>query len=180
MRIRPMYFAVSIFAAWLAGWAAPARAQTPSPTQGPVKITLDDAIQLALAHNHTLLAARSTIQQSQAEEITANLRPNPVLLGDAQFLPVFQPDQFSSDYIDNSAQFDLGVSYLFERGQKRQHRLQAAKDVTAETRSQVADNERTLTFQVAQLFTNAQLAESTLDLARADLESFEKTVDISE
>jgi hypothetical protein len=45
--------------------------------------------------------------------------------------------QFSSDYIDNTAQFDLGVSYLFERGKKRQHRLQAAKDTTAVTRSQV-------------------------------------------
>src|ERR1035438_9851289 len=46
---------------------------------GPAKITLDDAIQLALRHNHTLLAARTTIQQNQAAEITANLRPNPTL-----------------------------------------------------------------------------------------------------
>ena len=104
---------------------------------------------MALAHNHTLLAARTTIQQSEAEEITANLRPNPVLLGDAQFLPIFNPSQFNSDYLNNSAQFDLGISYLFERGKKRQHRLEAAKDATAVTRSQVADNERTLTFQVA-------------------------------
>jgi outer membrane protein, heavy metal efflux system len=174
-----MYFAVSIFAASLAGWAAPARAQTPSPTQGPVKITLDDAIQMALAHNHTLLAERTTIQESEAQETTANLRPNPVLLGDAQFLPIFNADQFDSNYLDNSAQFDLGLSYLFERGKKRQHRLAAAKDATAVTRSTVTDNERTLTFQVATLFTNAQLAESTLDLAQQDLKSFQNSVDIS-
>ncbi len=174
-----MYFAVSIFAASLAGWAAPAHAQTPSPTQGPVKITLDDAIQMALAHNHTLLAERTTIQQNEAQETTANLRPNPVLLGDAQFLPVFNADQFDSNYVDNLAQFDIGVSYLFERGKKRQHRLAAAKDATAVTRSTVADNERTLTFQVATLFTNAQLAESTLDLAQQDLKSFQNSVDIS-
>lgn len=31
-----------------------------------VKITLDDAILLALHHNYTLQAARTTIQQSQA------------------------------------------------------------------------------------------------------------------
>ena len=174
-----MYFAVSILAASLAGWTAPALAQTPSPTQGPVKITLDDAIQMALTHNHTLLAARTTIQQNEAQETTANLRPNPVLLGDAQFLPVFNWDQFDSNYVDNLAQFDIGVSYLFERGKKRQHRLAAAKDATAVTRSSVADNERTLTFQVATLFTNAQLAESTLDLAQQDLKSFQNSVDIS-
>ena len=40
--------------------------------QGPVRITLDDAIRLALQHNHNLLAARTTIQQSQAQEIRAN------------------------------------------------------------------------------------------------------------
>ena len=154
-------------------------AQVSSSVQGPVKITLDEAIQMALAHNHNLLAARATIHQSEAQETTANLRPNPVLLGDAQFLPVFQPNHFSSDYLDNSAQFDLGLSYLFERGQKRQHRLQAAKDQTAVTRSQVADSERGLAFQVAAGFTNVQLAESTLDLAEQNLKGFQNTVDIS-
>ena len=155
-------------------------AQVLAQNQGSVKISLDDAMQMALQHNHSLLAARTTIQQNEAEEITANLRPNPVMLGDAQFLPFFQPSQFSSDYLDNSAQFDLGISYLFERGKKRQHRLQAAKDATAVTRSQVADNERSLTFNVAQQFVNVELAESTLELAREDLKSFQNTVEISE
>jgi cobalt-zinc-cadmium efflux system outer membrane protein len=163
-------------------------AQTPSPPQaqtlaqkpGAVTITLDDAIQMALRHNHTLLAARTTIQQSEAEETTANLRPNPVILGDSQFLPIFQPSQFNSDYLDTTAQFDLGVSYLFERGKKRQHRLQAAKDQTAVTRSQVADNERSLAFNVATEFINVELAESTLELASEDLKGFQNTVDISQ
>jgi cobalt-zinc-cadmium efflux system outer membrane protein len=163
----------------IAAGSSPANAQVTSPTQGPVKITLDDAIQMALAHNHTLAAARSTIDQSEALETTANLRPNPVLLGDAQFLPLFHPDQASADYVNSAAQFDLGVSYLFERGKKRQHRLAAAKDQTAVTRSTVADNERGLAFQVATLFTNAQLAESALDLAQQNLKSFQNTVDIS-
>jgi cobalt-zinc-cadmium efflux system outer membrane protein len=166
----------------LAQAASPVPSPAPAPVQasvhGPVKITLDDAIQMALAHNHTLLAARTTIQQSEAQETTANLRPNPVLLGDAQFLPLFQPDQ-SPNYLDESAQFDLGLSYLFERGRKRQHRLQAAQDQTAVTRSQVSDNERTLSFQVASQFTNAQLAESVLELALQDQNDFQKSVDIS-
>jgi cobalt-zinc-cadmium efflux system outer membrane protein len=168
--------------------APPDQSQSPAPPQasklaqkpGVVTISLDDAIQLALQHNHNLLAARTTIQQNEAEETTANLRPNPVLISDAQFLPIFEPSQFSADYIDNVAQFDLGVSYLFERGRKRQHRLQAARDQTAVTRSQVADNERSLTFSVATQFINVELAESTLELATKDLQSFQTTVDIAE
>jgi cobalt-zinc-cadmium efflux system outer membrane protein len=163
------------------GQSPPApQAQALAQSQATVKVSLDDAIQMALQHNHNLLAARTTIQQSEAEETTANLRPNPVLIGDAQFLPIFQPSNFSADYIDNIAQFDLGVSYLFERGKKRQHRLQAAKDLTAVTRSQVADNERSLTFSVASQFVGVQLAESTLELATQDLKSFQNTVDIGE
>jgi outer membrane protein, heavy metal efflux system len=193
MRLSYLRFAVLIFGLLLACGTSllaqgasptpsavpPTPPPPPSPAPGLVKITLDDCIQKALAHNHALLAARTTIEQSEAQETTANLRPNPVLLGDAQFIPIFEPGQFSSEYIDNAAQFDLGLSYLFERGKKRQHRLQAAQDQTAVTRSQVSDNERTLSFQVAAQFVNAQLAESALDLALQDMSSFQKSVDIS-
>ncbi len=159
---------------------SPPQASTLAQSPGAQTISLDDAIQMAIQHNHNLLAAQTTIQQSQAEEVTANLRPNPVLLADSDFLPVFQPSNLTADYLDNTAQWDLGVSYLFERGKKRQHRLQAAKDVTAETRSQVADNERTLTFNVASQFIAVELAESTLELANQDLKSFQNTVDITQ
>jgi cobalt-zinc-cadmium efflux system outer membrane protein len=148
--------------------------------QGPVRITLDEAIQFALQHNHNLLAARTTIQQSQAAETTANLRPNPTLFGDWEYLPLFSPSSFNSQYLHDSTEADVGLGYLIERGRKRQHRLLAARDVTAQTRSLVADNERSLTFNIASLFVNVQLAESTLELAEQDLKSFQQTVDLGE
>ena len=146
---------------------------------GPTSITLDEAIQMALQHNHNLLAARTTIQQSQAEEITANLRPNPSLFADWEYLPINHSGQ-NAQYLHDSTEGDLGLSYLIERGKKRQHRLQAAKDITAQTRSLVTDNERGLTFNTASLFVNVQLAESTLELADKDLKSFQKTVDLGQ
>jgi cobalt-zinc-cadmium efflux system outer membrane protein len=185
-RLLLLFCTVTVAVSW-ATWAQSPAPQAPSPpaqalAQNPASVTvsLDDAIQMALRHNHNLLAARTTIQQSEAEEITANLRPNPVILGDWQFLPIFQPSQFSGEYLDNVAQVDLGVSYLFERGKKRQHRLRAAKDITAQTRSLVADSERGLTFSVASGFINVELAESTLALAQQDLQSFQNTVDIAQ
>ena len=156
---------------------SPAQSATPPPA---ARVTLDQAVDMALQHNHSLQAARTMILQNQALEITANLRPNPVLFTDAQFLPLFQPSNFTSDYLDNSAQFDLGVGYLFERGKKRQHRLQAAKDQTAVTTAQVTDNERTLTFNVASQFIAAVLAQADLEFAEKDLASFQQTVEISQ
>jgi cobalt-zinc-cadmium efflux system outer membrane protein len=157
----------------------PAVAPTPAPN-APARISMDEAIRLALQHNHALQATRTTILQNEAEEVTANLRPNPTLSWDSQFFPLFDPSQFSANYLSNQAQFDVGIGYLFERGKKRQHRLQAAKDQTAVSRSQVDDSQRQLIFNTSQQFVAVLLAQSTVDLAKQDAESFQQTVNISE
>lgn len=168
--------------------AAPASqiATQASPSQPPtaasyptVRITLNQAIHLALVHNHALKAERTLISQNKAEEITANLRPNPVLGFDSQYIPLFSPQDFSADNLNQTQEFDLGISYLFERGHKRQRRLQAARDQTAVTTAEVADASRNLTFQVAQQFISVLLAESTLQFSVDNLKSFEQTVGIA-
>lgn len=154
-------------------------ATTLAGAQGSTRITLDEAVELALQHSHALKAARTQIQQSQAQEITAGLRPNPTLSGDALYFPL-NTNLFSSDFANDVQQFDLGFSWLWERGGKRRWRLKAARDATAVTKFQVADSERGLVFNVAQQFVGALLAESNLALARQDLQSFQQTVDIGE
>src|SRR5215471_14800341 len=146
----------------------------------PVRITIEQAIEMALKRNHNLLAARTSVQQNQAQEITANNRPNPTLFGAWSYLPLYRPEDGFLTYLHDSTEKDIGISYLFERGQKRQNRIQAAKNATEVSRSQVDDNERTLAFQVASLFINVQLAEATMDFADQDLKSFQKTVEIAE
>jgi outer membrane protein, heavy metal efflux system len=148
--------------------------------QNTTHISLDQAIDLALTHNHSLEATRTLILQNQAQEITANLRPNPTLGADSQFVPIFNPQYFSTENLDQIQQFDIGIGYLFERGHKRPRRLQAARDQTEVTRAQVADAERTLAFNVGQQFVSVLLAESTLQFSLQDLKSFQQTVDISE
>jgi len=157
--------------------ATPPRADTTQPA--PMRLTLDDAIRIAVEHDHALAAARTTILQNQAQEITANLRPNPVVSWDSQFFPLFHPSSFGLNYLNNDAQFDAGIGYLFERGKKRQHRLEAARDQTAVTRDTVDDNQRQLIFNVSQQFVAALLAQSSVDLANQDLDSFQQTVDIT-
>jgi outer membrane protein TolC len=155
--------------------ATSSTAPTPS-----TEITLDQAIALALANSPGLQATRTQIPQSQADEITAGLRPNLTLNWDSQFVPIFNPSQFSSDTLNNFQQFDLGVGYLFERGHKRQLRSQAARNQTEVSRAQVADAERTLTLDIAEQFINALLAKSNLQFATENLDSFQETVRISE
>jgi cobalt-zinc-cadmium efflux system outer membrane protein len=158
-----------------------------SPVQAPATqatvngTTIEQAIELAKRNNPTLQANQTLILQNKAQEVTANLRPNPLVSWDTQFLPLFAPSLWSdSNYWETQAQYDIGIGYLFERGRKRQHRLDAAKSATAVTESQVADAERTTTASAAQQFVAALLASSNLEFAKAALESYQRTVSISE
>jgi len=144
-----------------------------------VRIDLEQAIQMAVVHNHALKAARTEIQQSQAEEITAAIHPNPVFTYDDLYVPLFTPSQLTANTLNEITEFDVGVSYTFERGHKRQARIRAARDQTAVTRSQVSDTERGLTFNVAQQFIGILLAKSNLQFATQDLASYQQTVDLS-
>ena len=154
----------------------------PTPALQPpsVVITIEQAIDFAKRNNPTLQANRTLIYQNREQEVTANLRPNPVLTVDAQFLPIFTPDMFTSNYINYNAEFDAGIAYLFERGKKRQHRLQAARDQTAVTEAQVTDAERTTVESAAQEFITALLAKSNLEFAEQFLQSYEHSVGISQ
>src|SRR5579864_6876967 len=147
-----------------------------APQNGP-KITLDQAIDFALQHNHALLAFSTQIQQNQAQEITASLRPNPVLSVNSLFIPFTAA---TAENFNQISEFDLGVGYTFERGGKRQRRMQAARDQTSVTKSQVADTKRGLIFNTGQQYINALLARSNVELAQQDLASFQNTVNIGQ
>lgn len=145
-----------------------------------VRIGLDEATRLALAHNHALRASRAAVSQRKADEITADLRPNPQLNADAQFVPLFTPEMATRDYLNDTLQFDAGLSYLFERGGKRQHRLKAAVDQTKLARLQARDRARVLRFEVASTFIDVLRAESALRLARSNLADYGEILGIGE
>ena len=64
-----------------------------SEDKATVRITLDEAIKMALKYNEALNALRTTIEQNQHQETTANLRPNPGLSASWSPLPLFHPDE---------------------------------------------------------------------------------------
>lgn len=163
----------------LLGLAIAAAAQAVPASAGP-GLTLEQALALAHQHSPALAAAQTQIPQSQAQEVTAALRPNPVLAWDVLYLPVFTPSQFNADYLNTTAEFDASVGYTFERGGKRGARVRAAKDATAVVQAQVRDAGRGLDFNVAQAYLAALLAKSSLEFAQQNLSSWQDTVKISQ
>ncbi len=128
--------------------------------------------------NPTLLADEVNIDENRAQEITAFLRPNPnlsVLL-----------DQFTIFKTPNTAYQPLydvlesgTVSYLYERQHKRDLRLQSAKKATAISQSAHEDLERTMLFTLRTGFVNLLQAKAVLDIARQNLEYYNKTIEVS-
>src|SRR5271169_3813750 len=129
------------------------------------------------AANPTLLAGKLNIDELRAQEITAHLRPNPdfTLTADGtQISPshgVWQP--FAGTFVSP------GVSYLFERRNKRGLRFDAAKQGTAIGIAQQSDSERTLLFNLRSAFVGVLQAKAVLRLAQDNLESYDKILKVS-
>jgi cobalt-zinc-cadmium efflux system outer membrane protein len=128
-------------------------------------------------NNTTLMAGKLNIDELKAQEITAHLRPNPdfTLSADGtQIAPskgVWQP--FAGTFVSP------GISYLFERRNKRGLRFEAAKQGTAVGVAQASDTERNLLFNLRSAFIGILQAKAVLRLAQDNLDYYDKILKIS-
>jgi cobalt-zinc-cadmium efflux system outer membrane protein len=160
----------------------------PPPASAQPSLTWDEVKARFEAANPALRADAIGIDEAKAEEITAYLRPNPnaTLLVD-QLYP-FYSDAFSgpkgtASHIGyrpfENALTTASLTYLHEREHKRELRLEDAKENTDITTSLHADLERSLIFNLREAFVSTLQAKRVLDLAKADLEYYDKIIDIS-
>jgi cobalt-zinc-cadmium efflux system outer membrane protein len=161
---------------WL---AVPATAAAQTPAAPAARVSMADAVRMALEHNHQLASQRLNVDISRADEITAALKPNPVFSSVNSSFPVFSPSQLTLDNAAHNQNYVESLSYLFERGGKREKRTLVARDTTDVVAKTAVDAERQLIFQTQQAFINVLLAKSTLDLAREDLKNFSDVVELN-
>jgi cobalt-zinc-cadmium efflux system outer membrane protein len=151
-----------------------------APTQpnSPVKSwTWDEVKDRLELNNPTLLAGKLNIGEMQAAEITAHLRPNPelTLLSD-QIAPfnVGQPHGVFAYLLPSAT-----ISYLHERGHKRELRTESAKKETAIAVSQQDDLERGLLFNLRSAFVQTLQAKAVLQVSKDNLEYYDHVLKIS-
>ncbi len=165
--------AVALGAASIVAQTAP----QPAPSATPEIWNWDAVKNRFHLNNTTLMAGKLNIDELKAQEITAHLRPNPdfTLSADGtQIAPsrgVWQP--FAGTFVSP------GVSYLFERRNKRGLRFEAAKQGTAIGIAQQSDSERTLLFNLRSAFVGVLQAKAVLRLAQDNLEAYDKILKVS-
>lgn len=129
------------------------------------------------AANPTLRAGQIGIDESRAQEITANLRPNPNLT-----LAADQIDPFGGGPPHGPFAYLLttgSVSQLWERQHKRGLRLESAQKATAIAISGQADLERNLLFNLRGAFVQVLQEKAILNLAKENLVYYDHVLDVN-
>jgi outer membrane protein, heavy metal efflux system len=162
---------------WLAfspGICSAAQSVTPAPTSPPQVWTWQSVKDRFELNNTTLLAAKLNVDELRAEEITAHLRPNPDFTLSADGTQI-TPNHGRWQPLAGTL-VSPGVSYLFERRNKRNLRYEAAKQGTAIGLAQQVDSERTLLFDLRSAFVGVLQAKAVVKLAQDNLEYYDKVL----
>jgi cobalt-zinc-cadmium efflux system outer membrane protein len=128
------------------------------------RLTLDQAVELALRENAALRAKGFEVESTRAGEITAGLIPNPTASYTSE-----KYGASSNVFIEHTATLGQPI----ELGGKRQRRLDSARAQTRVTQAELQDARRQVVFQVKKAFTDALAARAGLALAEQNLKALE-------
>lgn len=127
------------------------------------------------ANNPDLAAANLLADEARANEITANLRPNPIFtLNSVQNSITTAESPFGGN---GQAELIPDISYLYERQKKRQLRTESARLATSVQSNSSVDLERNLLFNLRDAYNRALQAKSILQLAQENLDYYDKVID---
>lgn len=183
----------STWAAWVAGAAGllaillffpiGGKAQAPLPR----RLTLAQAEELLIQRNLAVLAARYKIDSNRAARLIAGYKPNPTITIGAEQFPIYSPikgsfPRFFSTNSDAGAQptFTFSVDKVWERGGKRELRIEQSDADLNGSEAQLLDAIRTQIFQLRQAFAAATLARENLRLAETSWHDYQQTEKLTE
>lgn len=156
--------------------AAALCAQTTAPAAAQIW-TWDQVKDQFELNNTSLMAAKLNIDELKAQEITAHLRPNPDFTLSADGTQIAPSHGVWTPFVGTFV--SPGVSYLFERRNKRGLRYESARQGTAVGAAQADDTERTLIYNLRTAFVGVLQAKTVLQLAQNNLGYYDRILKVS-
>ena len=147
---------------------------TARPSAQTAALTIDQAVDEAIAHNPAAGAERYNLAVADARVLTASLRPNPVVTAS-----VMLPDSTIFNSNVNPKEGIVRGDVLLERGDKRERRMEVAQEARGVADFQLQNTVRSLTLNVQSAFIDVQQSQSDLQLARESLTAFNDVVAIN-
>jgi cobalt-zinc-cadmium efflux system outer membrane protein len=142
----------------------------------PDQLDLKKALEIALANNPSLKAARNEIEITEAEKMDASKRLNPAFsayfedyrLFHSEIGPFFQTQEIT-------VRFDQEI----ETGGKRKLRTQAAELKSQAQKAQTDNVVRALVLEVRRIYFQAVLAQTNLENAETFLQEIDRVIELN-
>jgi cobalt-zinc-cadmium efflux system outer membrane protein len=144
--------------------------------QQPKVWTWEELKQKLEETNPNLVAGRLNIAESKQNEVTAFLRPNPSFGVSVDQIQPFTPDPYRP-FTNLFTTFF--ASYLHERQNKRELRLDSAQKGTDVAESQQAELERNLVFNLRNAFIQTLQAKAIFQLVTDNLSYYDNVLGVS-
>ncbi len=145
----------------------------------PAVLTIEQAIQEAIANNLDLAAEKLNVSVAETREITARMRPNPVLTVSGQTLNIIGA-RYSPATPLGPNQLNIHTDFPFERGHKLEQRVALANQEKSLAELGVREVMRQVIASVQNAFVDVQQAKQDLSLSQENLKSLENMVAINE
>lgn len=146
-----------------------------APGAGTV-LTLEEAERLFMQHNREILAARRNAEGAEADTLTAAAAPNPDLtIGTSRISPALGIG--AGRLADKRMDTVIGLSQVFERGNKRELRTETARLRAAAARSDESDVVRQQLLSLRLAYYDLLLSQEKLEVASTTAALFEKSVE---
>ena len=120
------------------------------------------------------IVAGATVTVAETAVLTASLKPNPVVT-----VNLFRPDQVLVDAGISPYEQVFRTDYVFERGGKRERRVDQATLSKSVAELQLLNTTRSLLHDVESAFVDVQLAKLNLKLAQDNLQAFNNVVQVN-
>jgi cobalt-zinc-cadmium efflux system outer membrane protein len=157
------------------------------PVEVPADLDLAKAEQLLLERNLSIIANRYQLDATQAARLIAGYKPNPYVQIGMEQVAIHSPlpgsyPRFVTTNPDAGANpvYTAQITKTFERGGKREARIEEADQVIQAARAQIDDTLRTQVFALRQAFGSALLARDDLQLAQSLDDNYQRVQDLTE
>lgn len=141
----------------------------------PSRLTLGEAIRLAVTRNPSLAAVRNDVEGLQGDSVAASRRLNPAVTLEEADLPLrANPGRFFG-----TQEITLRFDYEIERGGRRQLRTQAAQQAVEAQKLTYRDQVRRIELEVKRAFSRIVLAQSNLETSRLILVQAERMIELN-
>ncbi len=141
----------------------------------PSRLSLTEAVRLAVARNPSLAAVKNEIEALQGDTVTASRRLNPAVTFQEEDFPIrADPGRFFG-----TQEITLRFDYEVERKGRRQLRTESAQQAVEAQKLAYRDQVRRLELEVKRAFTRIVLAKSNQETSRTILEQAQRMIDLN-